>query len=143
MPHDGEGGFEARGQCLVHVSLYIGQKVIVDVDVVLGRYAAACGIEHTLMPIAWLSANYSHAAGGGTRVGPAELLEEPIMFGKEVGEEEICRCKCCDGYSEWFPGACRSYAAEHPGVGRVKKWPHNETESSDKIGEYPGEAKTG
>ena len=97
MPHDGEGGFEARGQCLVHVSLYIGQKVIVDVDVVLGRYAAACGIEHTLMPIAWLSANYSHAAGGGTRVGPAELLEEPIMFGKEVGEEEICRCKCCDG----------------------------------------------
>ena len=53
MPHDGEGGFEARCQCLVHVSLYFGQKVIVDVDVVLGWYAAACGVEHTLVPSAW------------------------------------------------------------------------------------------
>jgi hypothetical protein len=143
VPHDGEGGFEARGQCLVHVSLYIGQKVILNVDIVLGRYAAACGVKHTLMLGAWSGANYGHAAGGGTRVRPAELLEEPIMFGHEVGEEKVCRCKCCDGDYEWFPGACRSYAAEHPGVGRIKNWPHNKTESSDKIGEYPGEAKAG
>jgi hypothetical protein len=52
----------------VHVSLYIGQKVIVNVDVVLGRYAAACGVKHTLLPGAWSGANYGHAAGGGTRV---------------------------------------------------------------------------
>ncbi len=65
MPHDGEGGFEARGQCLVHVSLYIGQKVIINVDVVLGQYAVACGVEHTLMPSAWPGTNYSLAAGGG------------------------------------------------------------------------------
>jgi hypothetical protein len=69
----------------VHVSLYIGQKVIVDVDVVLGRYAVACGVEHTLMPSAWSSVNYSRAAGGGTHVGPAELLEEPIMWPRGRG----------------------------------------------------------
>ncbi len=81
MPHDGEGGFEARGQCLAHVSLYVGQKVVVDVDVVLGRYTVACGVEHTFVPSERSSANYSRAAEGGTHVGPAELLEEPIMFG--------------------------------------------------------------
>jgi hypothetical protein len=46
MPHDGEGSFEARGQSLVHVSLHLGQKIIIDVNIVLGWYAAACSRTH-------------------------------------------------------------------------------------------------
>ncbi len=65
------------------------------------------------------------------------------MFGHEVGEEEICRRKGRDGYLEWFPRACQSYAAEHSRVSRIEYWSHNETESPDKIGKDPGEAKAG
>ena len=143
MPHDSEGGFEARGQRLVHVSLHLGQKVILDVDIVLGRYAAACRVEHTLMPSTWSSANYRCAAGRGTRVRPAEFLKEPIMFGHEVGEEEKCHRKGRNGYSEWFPGACQRYTAKHSRVSRIENWSHNENESSDKIGKDPGEVKAG
>jgi len=65
------------------------------------------------------------------------------MFGHEVREEEKYRRKGRDGYSEWFPRACRSYAAEHSRISRIENWSHNETESSDKIRKDPGEAKAG
>ena len=143
MPHDGEGSFEARGQSLVHVSLHLGKKIIVDVDIMLGGYAAACRVEHTLMPSTWLSANYRYASGRGTPIRPAEFLKEPIMFGHKVEEEEISRRKGRDGYSEWFPGACQSYVAEHSRISRIENWSHNETKSSDNIRKDPGEAKAG
>jgi len=65
------------------------------------------------------------------------------MFGHKVGEEEISRRKGRNGYSEWFPGACQSYVAEHSRISRIENWSHNETKSSDNIRKDPGEAKAG
>ncbi len=141
MPHDSEGGFEARGRRLVHVSLPLGQKVIADVDIVLGRYAAACRVEHTLMPSTWSSARYRCAAGRGTCIRPAEFLKEPIMFGYEVGEEEICRRKGRGGYLEWFPGACQSYAAKHLRVSRIENWSTMKPKAPTRLGKILGKRK--